>query len=84
MRLINAMLAKQSIVCSFVNFAIVVHGYSSYEMLYGVMTPIPKVSGTTDSSNFWAITLCTTVSKLMNVIVFNKYKKCIVHFRPSV
>ena len=54
--------------------AIVVHGYSPYEMLYGVMTPIPKVSGTTDSSNFRAITLCTTMSKLMDVIVLKKCK----------
>ena len=37
---------------------IIKHGYCPDVMLNGVMTPIPKVSGTTNSENFRAITLC--------------------------
>jgi hypothetical protein len=54
--------------------AILVHGFCPDSMLYGTMTPIPKVTGSTLSDNFRAITLCSTMSKLFDVIILNKCK----------
>ena len=60
--------------------AIIKHGYCPDVMLNGVMTPIPKVSGTTSSENFRAITSCSTMCKLFEVIV---QKKCENVFKTS-
>ena len=52
--------------------AMLLHGYCPLYMLYGTMTPIPKVNGTTDSDKIRAITLCSTLSKLFDTIILDK------------
>ena len=39
------------------------------------MTPLPKINGITQSDNFRAITLCSTLSKLFDIIILEKCKE---------
>ena len=55
--------------------AILIHGFCPLPMLYGTMTPLPKINGTTQSDNFRAITLCSTLSKLFDIIILEKCKE---------
>ena len=59
----------QNICFDFLFTAFITHGYYPDSMLAGTMTPIAKVIGTTDSNNFRAITLCSVMCKLFEIVV---------------
>ena len=68
------------VLISFLFTAFLIHGYCPDSMLFGTMTPIAKVNGTTDSNNFRAITLCSIMCKLFEIVV---QKKCQDIFKTS-
>ena len=63
---------KRFVLLSLLFTAMLVRGYCPLSMLYGTMTPIPKVNGTTDSNKFRAITLCSTLSKLFDIVILDE------------
>ena len=54
-----------------------VDGYSPVNMLTSTMVPLPKVRGTNNSENFRAITLINNIYKLLELVIQNKYEKCL-------
>ena len=51
--------------------SIIVHGYCPPEMMYGEMVPVPKVTGSSNSDDFRAITLGSIIAKLLDIILLN-------------
>ena len=55
--------------------AMITHGYQPQSMLLGTITSIPKDSrgNLCDSNNYRGITLCSSVSKLFDIIILKRY-----------
>ena len=51
--------------------SIIIHGYCPPEMMYGEMVPVPKVTGSSNSDDFRAITLGSIIAKLLDIILLN-------------
>ena len=49
-----------------------IHGCCPITMLLGMMVPIPKIEGTTNSDNFRAITMSNIFIKLFDLVVLDK------------
>jgi len=57
--------------------AIITHGYQPQSMLLATITSIPKDNrgNLCDSSNYRGIALCSSVSKLFDIIILNRYSQ---------
>ena len=55
--------------------AIITHGYQPQSMLLATIISIPKDNrgNLCDSSNYRGITLCSSISKLLDIIILNRY-----------
>jgi exonuclease III len=55
--------------------AMITHGYQPQDLLLATITSIPKDNrgSLCDSSNYRGITLCSSVSKILDIIILNRY-----------
>ena len=63
---------RLSVLLAFYFSSMLCHGYASDPLLLGTMCPIPKSSNISDADKYRAITLCSSITKLFELIVLNQ------------
>ena len=60
--------------------AIVIHGHQPKDLLLGTISSIPKDNkgNLCQSSNYRGITLCSSISKVLDIVVLHKYSKILL------